>query len=239
MKKYWRVVKYVVMVMGMLEMAHAGNHPWTGFYAGMDAGVVFNDAQLTSQQLGFTSPSSTCDMSADFSTFSSGIQLGYLHQFSHSVVAGIEVNPTFNTNQTHQFSCQSEFNSDVYDDFTVRNQMQTALKGRLGYALDWNQSRFLPYLTAGASFAHMGLTYQNEGGDHYSNTSTESGWLIGAGMEWALMQHWSLRAEYNYMDYGNAIHLNIPTVYDLFDDNGEAQVNVKSNAIFVSINYWL
>ncbi len=240
MKKCWLVAKCVVIaIMGMVGIAHADSNNWTGFYAGVNAGVVFNNAQLTSQQLGFISPSGTCNMSSDFSTFSPGIQLGYTYQFTHSFVAGIEANTTFNTNQKHTSSCKSEFNPDVNDSFTFRNQTQTSIKGRVARALNWNKSIFLPYLTAGASFANLGLTYQNEGGDHYSNTTTAAGWLIGGGVEWAFMQHWSLRAEYNFVDYGDAINLNIPTVYDLFDANGEGQINLKSNTVFVAINYWI
>ena len=138
-----------------------------------------------------------------------------MYQFTNSFVSGIEANATFNTNQKHTLSCNSEFNPDVYDRFTFRNQLQTSIKGRVGRALNWNKNTFLPYLTAGASFANLGLTYKNEGGDYYSNTTTQAGWLIGAGIEWAFMQHWSLRAEYYYVDYGNAINLNIPSVYGL------------------------
>lgn len=238
MKRFLSTVKYVIIAMGMFGSAHAESHEWTGFYAGVDAGVVFNDVALDSQQLGFNSPSGTCDKSFDFSTFSSGIQLGYLHQFAHSFVAGIELNPTFNTNQKDTSSCRSEFNSEVYDSFTFKNQLQTSIKGRIARAVNWNENSFLPYLTIGASLAHLGLSYRNEGGDHYSDSTQAAGWLIGAGVEWSFMQNWSLRAEYNFVDYGNAITLDIPTVYGLFDNHGEGQVDLKTNNVFVGVSYW-
>lgn len=239
MKKLLRTAKCVMLAMGMVGIAHAGSSNWTGFYAGANAGFGFNDAHLTSQHLGFTLPSETCDMSLDFSTFFPGLQVGYLHQFANTLVSGLEANATFNSHQQHTSSCNSEFNPNVYDGFTFRNQMQTSLKGRLGLALDWNKNTFLPYLIVGASFANLGLTYKNEGGDYYSTTSTQPGWLIGAGLEWAFMQHWSVRAEYYYTDYGNAIRLNIPTVYRLLDTNGKGQVNLRSNNFAVAVNYWI
>lgn len=223
----------------MIGTAHAGSHNWTGLYAGADAGVVFNDAQLTSQHLAFTSLSGTCDLNLDFTTFSSGIQLGYMYQFGSSVVAGVEVNTTFNGNQKQTSSCRSEFNPDVYDSFTLRNQTQTAIKGRVGRALNWDKTTFLPYLAVGASLANLELSYNNEGGNHQSTADTAVGWLIGAGMEWSFLQHWSLRAEYSFADYGDAINLSLPVVYGLFDTNGEGQVNLKSNTVLVSINYWI
>jgi len=130
------------------------------------------------------------------------------------------------------------FNHDVYDQFQFKNQTQTSIKGQLGWVQDWNK-HILPYLTAGASFANVGLTYQNEGGDYYSTTTTKPGWLIGVGVEWAFTKHWSLRSEYSFVDYGKAVNLEIPTVYGLNDPNGNAKVNLKSNNIMVAINYWI
>lgn len=237
-KKRLIAAQCTVIATCMVGIAHANSNNWTGPYVGIDAGVVFNDVQLTSQQLGFTSPTGTCNMSSDFSTLAAGIQVGYLYQFINSFVVGIEANPTVNTNQKHTLSCNSEFNPDVYDSFTFKNQRQSSIKGRVGRALNWNKSSLLPYLTAGASFAELGLTYENEGGDYYSNNITKLGGLVGVGVEWAFMQHWSIRAEYSYVDYGNSINLNIPSVYYLYDPNGKAQVDLTTSNILMAINYW-
>jgi outer membrane immunogenic protein len=238
MKKMSMITKGMITAMSLVGIAYADNNNWTGFYAGADANVAFNDVQLTSHQLGFTSPSETCNMNLDFATFSPGFQLGYMYQFSNSIVPGIEINTTFNINQKQTSSCNSKFNHDVYDRFIFRDQMQTSIKGRLGWAQDWNKN-ILPYLTTGASFAHVGLAYKNEGGDDYSHSTTHIGWLIGAGIEWAFMEHWSLRTEYNFVDYGKVINLGIPTVYGLNDPNGNASVNLRSNNIMVAISYWI
>lgn len=227
------MAKGAILTMGMVGAAHADR--WTGFYAGANVGAVFNDTQVKSQQLGFTSPNETCNVSSDVASFSPGIQLGYMYQFPNDVVSGIEANIGFNTNQKHTLNCSSEFNPNVYDRFTFKNQLQTAIKGRVGYAL----SNLLPYLTAGASFANVGLTYKNEGSDYYSNTNTKAGWLIGAGIEWPFMAHWSLRAEYYYVGYGNAINLKIPSIYGLEDPDGNARVNLSANNVVVAINYWI
>lgn len=223
------------ITMSMAGIAHA---EWTGLYAGVNAEYVFNHEELKSQQLGFTAPSENYNTSSDFSTFSSGGQLGYVYQFPNTFVTGIEAGVSFNANQKNTLNSKSEFNSDVYDRFALKDRMQASIKGRVGRALSWNNNNLLPYLTAGASFADLALTYKNEGGDHYSQSTTRTGWLIGAGMEWAFMQNWSVRAEYYYVDYGNAIELNIPSVYGLVDTNGNARVNLSSNNIAVAVNYW-
>jgi outer membrane immunogenic protein len=229
----------VMMAMGMTGIAHAHNENWTGFYAGVNAGVTFNHAQLKSQHPAFTNPDDTCNTSSNFSTFFPGIQLGYMQQLSSQLVAGVEANATINTNQNHTLGCTSSFNPGVYDRFTVRNQLQSSIKGLVGRALQWNNNRFLPYLTAGASFAHLGLTYKNEGGEYYSANTMQAGWLIGAGVEWAFRQNWSVRVEYFYADYGDAIKLQIPNVYNLIDTNGSAHVDLSSSNVVIAINYWM
>lgn len=239
MKKFLIMAKGMTITMGLIGIAHADNNNWTGYYVGANAGFAFNNAQLTSQQLGFTSSSGTCNRSSEYSTFSPGIQLGYLHQFSNFFVSGIEANATINNDQKHPFICTSEFNSDVSDRFSFRNQMQTSIKGRVGFSQDWNKNIFLPYLAAGASFANVSLAYKNEGGDYYSNSTTHAGWLMGAGVEWAFMQHWSLRAEYDFVNYGTIINLGILAVYGLDDSNGNAKVKLRSNNFGVSVNYWI
>jgi len=234
----------MMITMSMIGIAYADDsysllNSWTGFYAGMDAGFAFNNVQLKSQQLGFTNPSETCNTSSDFSTFFPGIQLGYMYQFPNYFVSGIEADATFNTNQKDTLSCNSNFNHNVYDRFTFKNRMQSSIKGRVGRAVNWNKKILLPYLTAGASFVNVGLTYQNEGGDYYFKNTTQAGWLIGAGIEWAFGKNWSLRAEYGYIDYGNTIKLKIPSVYKLVDPNGNARVDLSYNTVLIAINYWV
>ena len=247
MKKLSTLIKSLGIGMSMLGIALADNdtyhysssNSWTGLYGGIDAGFTFNNVQLRSQQLGFTNPSENCNISSDFSTFFPGIQVGYLYQYPNDFVWGIETNVTFNANQNDTLNCRCPYNSYVSDRFSFKNQMQTSIKGRGGHALNWNKSLLLSYLTAGASFVNAGLNYTNEGGDFYSKNTTPTGWLIGAGIEWSFRRNWSLRAEYAYMDYGNAIQLKIPSVYDLIDPNGNARVALTTNTISVAINYWL
>jgi outer membrane immunogenic protein len=218
---------------------HSSLNRWKGFYAGVDAGFVFNNVQLRSHQLGFTNPSENCNTSSDFSTFFPGIQVGYTYQFPNYLVSGIEFNATFNTNQKDTLQCSCSDNPNVSDRFSFRNQMQNSIKGRVGRALNWNKNFVLPYLTAGASFANLGLTYKNEGGDYYSKNTSKTGSLIGAGIEWSFRQNWSLRAEYSYVNYGNTIKLKIPSIYGLIDPNGNARIDLNTNNILIAINYWI
>lgn len=235
----------VVIAMSMVEVAYADHNSslytrhWTGLYAGINEGFVFNKIKLRSQQLGFTNPSGTCNTNSDLVTFSPGIQLGYMYQFPNYLVSGIEANVTFNTNQNDRLGCSCPDNPNISDRFSFKNQMQSSIKGRLGRALNGNKGLVLPYLILGASFANVGLTYLNEGGDYYSKDIKQAGSLIGAGIEWAFKQNWSLRAEYSYVNYGNTLSLKIPSVYGLLDPKGTARVDLNCNNISIAINYWI
>lgn len=239
MKKISLITKSMLIAMGLIGIVHADNSNWTGPYVGASAGIAFNNAQLTAQQLGFNNSSGSYSMNSNYYTISPGLQLGFIKQFQNSWVSGVEVNASVNDNQKNKFTSYSPFSSAVYDRFIFRNQMQTSIKGRIGRAQNWNKNLFLPYLTAGASAANVDLTYKNEGGNYYTNRATQIGWLVGAGIEWAFMSHWSLRAEYNYLDYGSIIQLGIPVVYGLEDTNGNAKVNLHSNNLGLSLNYWI
>lgn len=234
----------MIVAMSMVGLANANNNSshsnsWTGFYAGVDTGVVFNNTELRSQQLAFTNPSERCDTTSNFSSFFPGVHLGYMHQFPHYFVSGIEANVSFNTNQNNKLSCQCPDNPNVSDRFSFKNQMQSSIKGRGGPALNWNKNILLPYVTTGASFAHTGLSYKNEGGDLYAKSTTQTGWLIGGGIEWSFKHNWSLRAEYSHVDYGNMTKLKIPSVYGLVDPNGQAHIDLNTNNILVAISYWI
>lgn len=228
----------MMILAGVSRIAYAENR-WTGFYGGINGGLGFNDVHIKSQQLGFTDPNDTCNVHSNFTTFFPGMQLGYAYQFPYSFVLGVDANVTFNVNPKKIMGCKSDFNSGVYDRLTFRDRLQTSVRGRIGYGLILDNNHLLPYFIAGASFINVKLTYQNEGGDYYSNSTTRAGWLVGAGLEWGFLQDWSLRAEYYYADYGNAINLKIPSIYGLLDSNGNARVDFSSNNVVLSINYWI
>jgi outer membrane immunogenic protein len=74
------------------------------------------------------------------------------------------------------------------------------VRGRLG--LDFNG--FMPFITAG--FAFGGVEASSNGLATASDTKT--GWTIGGGGEWRFDQHWSVKAEYLFIDLDS---INVPT----------------------------
>ncbi|RUR19194.1 porin family protein [Legionella sp. km535] len=247
MSKLLIIAKSVMLATVLIDMTYAKSltspssllNKWTGFYVGVNEGFVFSDVQLRSQQLGFSNPDGTCNTNEGFTTYSPGLQLGFMHQFSNTLVSGLEANLIFNTRKNNTLDCNCPNNPEVSDRFVLKNQIQPSIKARLGQILNWNQNQFLPYLTAGASFAKLHLTYTNEGNDYYSQKKNTTGSLIGAGIEWEMIKSWTLRAEYNYVHYGNSINLKIPSVYGLIDTDGTSRIALNTNNIVIAISYWI
>jgi len=226
----------VVSLVCLTGIAHAKNvNSWTGVYGGLNAGGIFNTAYIKSNNLGFTRPDGTCDTNANFASFFPGVQLGYARQFNNRVVLGLEADYTNNVNKQGNANCTCDVTPTVSDKFVVKNQQQGSLRGRIGYAFN---NHWLPFVTAGGSVAGLGVNYRDEGGDYYSMNGARAGWLVGAGVEWRFAQSWSIRTEYYYIAYNNALKMGIPVTYGLNDPNGKARVNLNANNVRAAINYW-
>jgi outer membrane immunogenic protein len=81
------------------------------------------------------------------------------------------------------------------------------LTARTGWAVD----RSLLYVKAGGAWAGMDNTLNvTAGGVGFSwNTSSSgSGWVVGAGWEYAFAPNWSMKIEYDYMGFGNRDNSN-------------------------------
>ncbi len=233
-------IKKAILVLGFsvvwASTGHAKNdNDWTGLYGGLNAGGIFNTVYLDANSLGFTSPKGAYNVESNFSSFFSGLQLGYAYQLQSRIVLGVEADYTYHFHKQGVANCTCESNSSVSDKFVIQNPQQGSLRGRIGYAFNAN---LLPYVTAGGSVADLGVNYRNEGGDYYSKNSAVSGWLVGTGLEWQFAPSWSIRTEYFYVSYPNALNMQIPSIYGLSDAEGAAHVNLNANNIRAAVNYW-
>ena len=75
---------------------------------------------------------------------------------------------------------------------------QSSIRGRLGFTVG---NTAMIYATGGAAFSDLRYTY-------FTNTATElftgnqTGYTVGAGIEWMFAPAWSARVEYRYTDFG-------------------------------------
>lgn len=85
---------------------------------------------------------------------------------------------------------------------TTETTAYGSLKGRLGYLVD---PSLLLYGSAGIAFVHNRHTDYDNGPTFLGETEgTRLGLTAGVGVEYAVADGWSVFAEYNYMDFGQA-----------------------------------
>ncbi|MGA3309848.1 MAG: outer membrane beta-barrel protein [Xanthobacteraceae bacterium] len=176
---------------------------WTGFYIGGHIGSAMGLNNIA-DPLG---PSIFGDLVHSPGFFGGG-QIGYNWQAPNSNwVFGIEADASLanldGTNTCYAFSGTfTSFNcrahTDAFGTFT----------GRVGWAFG-PFDRSLLYVKGGAAWSHSDVdTIINNNLFGIAETSSSSftapGGTVGAGAEFALTPHWTVRAEYDYMDFGKS-----------------------------------
>jgi outer membrane immunogenic protein len=77
----------------------------------------------------------------------------------------------------------------------TNNEWLATVRGRAGYAFD----RFLPYVTGGLAVGDIRASTPGFAGANQTN----AGWTVGGGLEYALTNNWTAKAEYLHVDLGN------------------------------------
>ncbi len=107
----------------------------------------------------------------------------------------------------------------------ARPDVNGTITGRLGYAFG-PQGHTLVYAKGGFAWQHTGVTATNNNisRDPLNNNGfslepepltdaaslTQAGWTIGAGVEHALTPAWSIRLEYDYLNFGDQGGVTLP-----------------------------
>ena len=162
---------------------------WTGCYIGAHAGAGWTDKTVSV-------PSIVPGVSVTGHTFGplGGGQVGCNLQFGGWVIGiegeGSAADIRGDTTQTIQ---------GITGTAHAETDWLASATARLG----WTWDRWMIYGKGGAAWA----------GDKYSlsipvfpeqetASETRTGWTVGGGIEWALWNNWSAKAEYNYYDFG-------------------------------------
>jgi outer membrane immunogenic protein len=194
---------------------------WTGFYVGVNAGGAwannncgsFNPIVGGVAVVGFPN---NCFGGNGNGSFTGGVQAGYNVQYNN-LVMGIEAD--FNgvsRNGNNNGIIENPYNglNHPYDGSYVVNGGRSAnyfgtVRARFGYAID----RALIYATGGLAWSggNSGTNvafYHNQvpplvGGASALFTSnsdtTHFGWTLGAGLEYAISNNWTVKGEYLYI----------------------------------------
>ena len=83
---------------------------------------------------------------------------------------------------------------------STRTEVQGSIRARVGVAFD----RVLIYGTGGVAFAGFTDGYLAGFGATETDSKTRTGWTVGGGLEYAVTNNWSIRAEYRYSDFGRS-----------------------------------
>ncbi|WP_454915930.1 outer membrane protein [Xanthobacter sediminis] len=198
---------------------------WTGFYVGGNIGYGGNQfsydyyRRLAPGLYGYTGSADAAS-----SGWTVGGQVGVNYQFANNVVAGLETDLQW-ANISGQVSGAylggwnwiAGSNIDYFG----------TIRARLGYAFN----RFLPYITGGAAYGHIENSLTRGAGPYpsVSGSSTNWGWTLGAGAEYAITNNWTLKTEYLYVDLGSSdVGLIVPI---------KASADATFNTVRAGLNY--
>ncbi|MGP8233583.1 MAG: outer membrane protein [Methylovirgula sp.] len=171
---------------------------WTGFYIGVNGGYGGNNNKYD-----FTDFEGITDYAKITSGgFVAGGTVGLNYQVPTSnFVIGFEGDFDWANIRGELAEGGSEFDGGELAEGSVLQWLATA-RGRIGYAVTTPFGNLLPYVTGGAAFGHV-KDYEwetDEGSVSLGHTWT--GWTAGLGLEYAITQNLTFKAEYLYVDLG-------------------------------------
>ncbi|WP_084587872.1 outer membrane protein [Devosia riboflavina] len=164
---------------------HSAGHDWSGTYIGGHLGYGFGQ----SQNRWAATPSGPWQPDGDikYQSLLAGLHAGYQHQFNAFVI-GAEADLSIG-----QFRGDDSQFAGLVNTIDI-NGFGT-LRGRVGLAHD----NLLIYATAGLAAADFS---KGDTSNNFTSRHLASGWAAGAGLEWALADNLSLRAEYLHIRLG-------------------------------------
>lgn len=164
---------------------------WSGPYVGLQAGYGWGESTFAYEE---DFPIERVDL--DFDGFVGGLTLGYNHQME-SLVVGIEGDVSYSDLDDEVLRPPTDAPCYIEGCSIGIDWFGTA-RLRLGYALD----TVMPFITGGLAFGGVEGTF-DEGACACDIDDTSFGWTIGGGLEWAVDESWSVKAEYLYVDLGH------------------------------------
>ncbi|MGO9720191.1 MAG: outer membrane protein [Methylocella sp.] len=158
-----------------------------------------------------------------------GAHLGWNIQPNHWFVFGIEASVDGAGLNKSVVVPMADFAQDTFGSLTASAKagVQGSVRGRLGIAFD----RLLLYGTGGVAVTSYNTSYYDTTGffTGFPGTNdtisvTRAGFTAGGGIEYAITDNWSVRAEYRYSNFGH--------VTDYPFSNPNAFVSFNQNAPF-------
>jgi outer membrane immunogenic protein len=168
---------------------------WTGFYIGGNLGGAWgSQGSITDSLNGIDFNAGRASNGA----FTGGGQVGANYQFNN-FVAGIEADFDWFANHNNNGNGVLVPSIGQTIQVTSNDRWLTTVAGRFGFAAD----HLLYYGKAGGAWVGNGnftVTDATTGASvATSSGGTNTGWVAGAGVEWAFAPHWTGKLEYDYV----------------------------------------
>lgn len=198
---------------------------WTGLYAGWSSGAMWASQDWTFETNG-------ARVDPDVHGYLVGGQIGYNFQHGRTVF-GVEADYNWSSGKGGK-SCPNAFF------FTCNGEIDSIsfITGRVGYA----HERALFYVRAGLAIADVTVQTVSRS-DQLVNplnvpnavlvptagsSTTSMGWVIGAGIEFAVSDRWTVKGEWLHFDLGSeryTVSANLPVKADTTGDVARIGVN--------------
>jgi outer membrane immunogenic protein len=210
---------------GLKDIAAAPD--WAGFYIGFNGGGGWAHTDFPG---GISGPLSFPGQSGSGAV--AGGQAGYNWQYGR-IVTGLEADfDAADIKGTANLPVAPSTFSQ-----TVKIDELASVRARLGWEVT---PSLLAYGTGGIALGHMQSSFQTSapianGGSHNiaeNNGAAEFGWVAGAGLEYNVLDHWMLRAEYLHYDFGTVFNLIGPGATPAVDNlNARTAVDVVRGGV--------
>lgn len=187
---------------------------WSGFYAGINGGVI----------AGSVDPNIVGEKPMYENAGVYGGHIGVSASLAPMFVVGVEADLNGSTFDQSRVYPNGVINSEI--DWT------SSVRGRFGVAFDQfvdmpGLAGIQAYATGGVAFARMRAASALA-----SDKATHTGWTVGGGVEAALTDNLSLRAEYLYTSYAKEL-------YDLGPSVGTAvPIEARTNVVRAGLSYY-
>ncbi|WP_172804529.1 outer membrane protein [Afipia sp. GAS231] len=211
---------------GAYAMMPPPAYNWTGFYVGgnLGAGVANGPGALGFDNAVFNQTSFAAR------SLNGGLQAGANWQ-TQNLVLGVEGD--IQLNDQRQKDCFDFCLPAQSIDLTTRLPWFATLRGRIGYG----SGPLLVYGTAGAALGRVETSYVDRDNNFVFASGNfgevKSGWTAGGGIEAALSERWTAKAEYLYLDLGGVAR----SMPNPFGGNDQFSTTVHDHVIRVGLNY--
>ncbi|MGL4285052.1 MAG: outer membrane protein [Phreatobacter sp.] len=229
---------------------------WTGFYLGATAGGAFGTSSRTTDTVfsptGYFATTSVPAIGAagrqskTTNGFTGGITAGYNWQFNN-IVAGIETDFQY-FGQNGTATSGAIYPCCAPTAFTIQSRVSTnwlwTLRPRLGVLATPN---LLLFVSGGLALTSIrqNFTFTDTfatAAESASFSNTKLGFAVGAGGEYAIAPHWTVKAEYLYVNFGRSsgtsTNLTAFTPAIAFPTNTFTHsANLSSHIVRLGVNY--